>query len=882
MSRTMWTSSAWPPTPTQSRKQPPAAATPTPTRESSTPVVQQGDVSSSAPQSPARPPHTPSLSVSTSAPHAPARPAHTPSLSASSSVPQTPGGTGRATADTGPGGGNERRPPQRGSQGQGAREEASYGVYRGAGSGEGGRGDPGAASWGGASRVTASDVACKACLRTFCSPVFLGCGDTLCRECVRVLVVKKLLTEGFFWSRPPSSSLSNIPSPGSASSPSVPPPCPQNQSRSPRLVEIKCPACLKLVPVLTDVAERGTNPLNLQDDTTAMKFITGNKRVEPQSSVKGEALATEIKSKILPLVAALLSQIASQKKKLKQTKDDTLNEEIKRMTKKFDEHNRRIETFAQEHRRTMAEKLDQRKRALQASINIHKSLFSASPKDPVLQVQRHFRILNTLRGFSSPESKSHFRRSQLEIRDGYEMEFELQSLPKCRYSGPNNSQIAITLNWQLKKEIPSNFNVKLKWMRDTEELSNWEVVKALCIKSPEKNGFTAEPVAVLCKFSATTNPQANKIDLQITPYWEESDYKGRTKVFMGELCFQKLVPLPERAPSVSLFPRSPSLLAPPSSVALERNSDTLSVIFSDPANHCIRRMKQQGGGLSILEFVVGKRTQEGYKNGSIDEAEFRQPHGVAIDSSGNLIVADTYNNCIRKVDFGTGRVTTLAGSPDPGFTNGKRLQAHFKAPSGVAFDSKGDLLVADRGNNAIRKIDLRRDIVSTFIGPEGSFAVVDKLVDPSSICVTPDNDIAFVTHSNKLSMVTQGGIKTLYSSKAKWGRISAVVLDASAQNIILCEKNRILSCEVEPLTTKGGGSAVEIHVLAGDVAKYGSRDGAPAEEALFTNIVGLALDQWGDDLYLGDKSESPTIRVVHGIKALLSSFKVKPKTPAHE
>lgn len=90
-------------------------------------------------------------------------------------------------------------------------------------------------------------------------------------------------------------------------------------------------------------------------------------------------------------------------------------------------------------------------------------------------------------------------------------------------------------------------------------------------------------------------------------------------------------------------------------------------------------------------------------DGNGTAAKFNHPNGVAVDSRGNVFVSDSYNNAIRKISP-VGAVSTLAGSRTEGFANGFGAMASFNSPLGVAVDSSGNVYVADAGNNAIRKI----------------------------------------------------------------------------------------------------------------------------------------------------------------------------------
>jgi len=85
-------------------------------------------------------------------------------------------------------------------------------------------------------------------------------------------------------------------------------------------------------------------------------------------------------------------------------------------------------------------------------------------------------------------------------------------------------------------------------------------------------------------------------------------------------------------------------------------------------------------------------------------AQFNGPQGIAIDSSGNLYVADTQNNLIRKVTP-SGWVTTIAGSLSAGYVDGPSKSAKFFSPADVEVGPSGVIYVADSGNNRIRKIE---------------------------------------------------------------------------------------------------------------------------------------------------------------------------------
>jgi len=117
---------------------------------------------------------------------------------------------------------------------------------------------------------------------------------------------------------------------------------------------------------------------------------------------------------------------------------------------------------------------------------------------------------------------------------------------------------------------------------------------------------------------------------------------------------------------------------------------------TDELNHRIRRVTPNGEVSTLAGSV------QGFADGTGSAAKFSNPRGITIDAMGNLYVADWLNNRIRKVTP-NGEVSTLAGSVQ-GFGDGTGNDARFHKPSGIAIDAAGNLYVADSNNNRIRKL----------------------------------------------------------------------------------------------------------------------------------------------------------------------------------
>jgi sugar lactone lactonase YvrE len=176
---------------------------------------------------------------------------------------------------------------------------------------------------------------------------------------------------------------------------------------------------------------------------------------------------------------------------------------------------------------------------------------------------------------------------------------------------------------------------------------------------------------------------------------------------------------------------------------------TGNLYVADTLNHTIRRIITTG----VVSTIAGVAGESGFADSYGSFARFYGPQGLALDASGNLLVADTNNNAIRRIVTGSGVVTTVAGwAGTAGSTDGANSQAQFRYPSGVAVDSAGNIFVADTDNHALREI-VPSGAVRTLAGLAGSSGSADgvgtaaRFAFPTGVAVNSSGDV-YVADTN--------------------------------------------------------------------------------------------------------------------------------------
>ncbi|HXN48779.1 MAG TPA: hypothetical protein VN893_19165, partial [Bryobacteraceae bacterium] len=286
----------------------------------------------------------------------------------------------------------------------------------------------------------------------------------------------------------------------------------------------------------------------------------------------------------------------------------------------------------------------------------------------------------------------------------------------------------------------------------------------------------------------------------------------------------------------------------PSSVAVD-GFGNLYIVSSD------NRVHKVAAATGIITTVAGNGI-EGYSGdgGPATSAELSESDGVAVDGTGNIYIADSDNQAIRKVTAATGVITTVAGNGTglAGYSGdgGPATSAQLWGPGGVALDGSGNIYIADTGNHAIRRVAASTGIITTVAGTgnfepdamaldgSGNLYFVDTL-HPFLIKVAAATGITIVAGNGIYGYSGDGGPAT---SAQLWGP-GGVAVDGSG-NLYIADGDNVR-------VRKVAASTGIITTVAGNGTAGYSGDGGPAASAELNNPADVAVDGAGN-VYVAD------------------------------
>ncbi len=305
-------------------------------------------------------------------------------------------------------------------------------------------------------------------------------------------------------------------------------------------------------------------------------------------------------------------------------------------------------------------------------------------------------------------------------------------------------------------------------------------------------------------------------------------------------------------------PATSAWLYSPSDVAIDSSGN---VYIADAGNSRIRKVTG-----TTINTIAGSATM-GFSGdaGTATSAQLSQPLAVVVDGSGNLYIADSNNNRIRKVTPG-GTISTVAGDGTPGYggDDGPAISAQLFHPTDVAIDSGGNLYIADFNNQCIRKVAAGTGTISTVAGTgtagyngDGIAATSAQLYRPYSVAVDSSGNLLYIADLNnyRIRKVTAGTISTVagngtvgYSgdggsaTSAQLSAYTKVAVDSSGNLYIADESNHRIR-----KVTSGG----TIYTVAGTGTPGYSGDGGVSTSAQLLSPYGMAFDSSGN-LYIAD------------------------------
>ena len=285
-----------------------------------------------------------------------------------------------------------------------------------------------------------------------------------------------------------------------------------------------------------------------------------------------------------------------------------------------------------------------------------------------------------------------------------------------------------------------------------------------------------------------------------------------------------------------------------------------NLYIADRNNHRIRKVDTRG----IITTVAGNGTA-GFSGdgGKATQAQLSLPSGVVVDDKGNVYISDRSNDRVRVVD-NKGIITTFAGNGVDGYKGdlGPATQAQLSKPFGLALDKKGNLYIADRVSNRVRKVN-PQGIITTVAGDGGFFFMGDNgpayrasLAGPTGI-VVDKNGILYIADRNNnriRSVDTQGMIRTVagtgqqdYNGEAEMARDTnlylpfGVTLDQDGK-LLFIDRSHYRIRRINPRS----GS---IETVAGNGVKMFAGDGGPATGAKLSFPHGIAVDKKGNVIF---------------------------------
>ena len=299
-----------------------------------------------------------------------------------------------------------------------------------------------------------------------------------------------------------------------------------------------------------------------------------------------------------------------------------------------------------------------------------------------------------------------------------------------------------------------------------------------------------------------------------------------------------------------------------------------NMIVSMGRQHRIRRMDARTGIITLVAGT-GKGGYSGDGGPALD-ADINQPYGLAVDVNGDIYIAQRFDPAVRKIDGRTSIISTVAGTGEFGYSGdgGPGNEAMLREPNDLYLDGRGGLLIADIQDQRIRRVDLATGIITTFAGTgeksragDGSPATEASLMGPRAVCMDrlgnvyvaerEGNGVRRISADGTLSTIAGAGSLFGYMGDggpalvAAWGAPKAIRCDLDNNVIVVDTENyavRRIDSSTGVVTTIAGGR------------EGADGDGGPAVDAGLSRAHGCGINADGN-LFIAD-THNHRVRVV--------------------
>ena len=296
-----------------------------------------------------------------------------------------------------------------------------------------------------------------------------------------------------------------------------------------------------------------------------------------------------------------------------------------------------------------------------------------------------------------------------------------------------------------------------------------------------------------------------------------------------------------------------------------------NIYIADSLNHRIRKVTTDG---TISTIAGGVNPGFSGDGGQATFAQLNRPTSIAIDRNNNIYFADSLNNRVRRINP-QGIITTLAGTSVNGFRgdNGPATAAQLNSPEGVAVDTAGNVYIADTENHRIRKVT-PQGIISTVAGSDtasgdGGPAISSRLFQPAGIAIDASGNVYIADSNNhRVRMVTPAGTMQTVAGNGSAGYSGDNNIATSAQlfnpgGIAIDRSGALFIADTgNHVIRRVAGGVISTVVGTGEFGKDG--DAGPPTTAKLFNPSAVAFDRQGN-LYIADAGNNRIRLVSNGV-----------------